>query len=386
MKARVLFLLCVTLASISAKAQSEDYCRQQAIFNMKLGDVDKAVIYYAQAVDKSKENRSAGKGVSGNLLAEYAYALALHHDFEAALMNIDRAMALEASNGLFFAGQILTLMGHGTAAFQLTGISPNEHVEIAKYSNWIDGIYQNLTPKYSTKASIIRANPQETLKRASALAERGQMVQAIVLFEELMEQYPDAYIVPASYSVLLEKRGNNGYAASLLKKSIGMMDASDTTGRVAFVNHLKQMETISPTKLATLTKGLHMIVYTGASFGKGVTSLNGRIGVSNENKLSMSLNANVMFLDSLTFGNIGLSAYKTWKFFVFGLGVSRQLSKLNDAWGLAPSVGLTFINKSQSASLDITFAGQIPLSGESKQGCNLSIGTTFYIDVKKRAQ
>ena len=238
MKARVLFFLCVVIATVSAKAQTEDYNRRQAIFNMKLGDVDKAVIYYAQAVDKAKENRSAGKGVNGNLLAEYAYALALHHDFEAALMNIDRAMTLEASNGLFFAGQILTLMGHGTAAFQLTGISPQQHVEVPKYSNWIDGIYQNLTPKYSTKASIIRANPQETLKRASALAERGQTVQAIVLFEELMEQYPDAYIVPASYSTLWEKRGNKVYAASLLKKSIGMMDARDTAGRAAFINHL----------------------------------------------------------------------------------------------------------------------------------------------------
>ena len=386
MKHRAFFLLYVVLICFPAKAQTEDYHRRQAIFNMKMGDIDKAVIYYAQAVDKAKENRNAGKGVNGNLLAEYAYALALHHDYEAALMNIDRAIALEASNGLFFAGQILTLMGHSTAAFQLTGISPQQHVEVPRYSNWIDGIYQNLTPKYSTKVAIVQGKPQETLKRASSLAERGQTIQAIVLFEELSERYPNIYVVPASYSVLWEKRGNRVYAASLLKESIAMVDARDTACRNALIGHLNQLESIPPKGLATSLKRLQMIVYTGASFSQSTTSLNGRIGISTDKKLSMSLNANVMFMDSLTFGSVGLSAYKTWRFFVFGLGISRQLSKTNGTWGMAPSVGLTFINRSQSASFDITCAGHIPLPGETKPGFNLSIGTTFYIDIKKQTQ
>lgn len=384
MRTRIVCFLVFVLCGMTANAQWSDYNRRQAIFNMKLGDVDKAVIYYAQSVDKAKESRNAGKGVNGNLLAEYAYALALHHDFEVALMNIDRAMALKASNGEFFAGQILTLMGHTTAAFQLTGQSPKQHVAVPHYSDWIDGIYQNLTPKYTTQATIVREAPQSALKRAAELTERGQTVQAIVLYEELMERYPTVYIIPASYSTLWEKRGNRVYAATLLKKSIGMMSTGDTTERAAFVEHMKQLEAAPPMGWSKLKKGLRPIVYTGASFSKGMTSLNGRIGVSTESLFCASLNVSVMFRDSLTFGNIGFSVYKTWHFFVVGLGVSRQLSKMSKSWGLAPSVGLTFLNKSQTMSFDITLAGQIPFSSEMKPSYNFSIGTTFYMDFKKK--
>lgn len=383
MNKKILYLLIMVAATMLAHAQGSNYNRRQAVFNMKLGDVDKAVLFYAQSVDKAKEERNAGKGVNGDLLAEYAYALVLHHDFEAALINIDRAISLKASNGTFFAGQILTVMGYGTAAFQLSGFVPGQYYKISKYSNWIDGIYQNLTPKYATKATINRDSPQEALKRAAALAERGQVVQAIALYEELMEQYPNVYVIPASYSTLWEKRGNRVYAATLLKNSIALMGSVDATERAAYMEHLKRLEVVQPVGLSKLTKGMQMIVYTGASFSKGMSSLSGRVGVSTESKFSASLNANVMFWDKSAFGNVGLSVYKTWSFFVVGLGVSRQFSKESKAWGLAPSVGLTFINRAQTASFDITAAGQIPFASETRYSYSLSVGTTFYLDFKR---
>lgn len=381
MKKRILYLLMLTMAVGTACAQGSDYLLYQAQKCIKGGDIGNAVTYYGQCVDKAKESRNAGKGVKGELLAEYAYALALHHDFEAALINIDRALMLKASNGTFFADQILTIMGYGTAAFQLSGTLPGRHI-IKGYSNWIDGLYENLTKKYTTKAIINRDSPQEALKRAAALAERGQVVQAIALYEELMAQYPDAYIVPTSYSTLWEKRGNRVYASTLLRKGIELM-GMDTTGKAAFVSHLKGLEAVQPNGWSKLIKGMRPIVYTGASLSKGMTSLNGRVGVSTESKFSASLNANVMFWDKTAFGTLGLSAYKTWSVFVIGLGVSRQLSEASKAWGLAPSVGLTFINKSQNASFDITAAGQIPFASEMKFSYSLSVGTTFYLDFKR---
>lgn len=378
-------IIVVLLAVIgNASSQDVDYYRNQAFFNMKSGDVNMAVMYYAQSVDKAKENRNAGKGVRGELLAEYAYALALHHDYEASLINIDRAIMLNAANGKFFAGLVLVTMGYNTAAFQLSGLTPGQYINVPRYSKWIDGLYWNITSAYTekTKVTINRDSPQEALKRAVDLTERGQTVQAIVLFEELMDKYPNAYNVPASYSTLWEKLGNRVYASTLLKRSIELIGSSDTASRNAFVEHLRTLDEVQPLGLLGQAKNIKTIAYVGASFGK-MTSLNGRLGVSTESKWSTSLNGNVMFLDSSSFGNVGLSVYKTWSFFVVGLGVSRQLSKLSNAWGLAPSVGLTFINRSQTASLDFTSSWQIPFSDDKKLSFNLSIGTTFYLDFKR---
>lgn len=382
MKKRILYFAMLVVTVGTACAQGSGYLLYHAQRCIKADDIDNAVRYYDQCVDKAKEARNAGKGVKGELLAEFAYALALHHDFEAALINIDRAMMLQASNGTFFADQILTIMGYEMAAFQLSGTLPKRHI-VKGYSGWIDGLYDNLANKYATKVTINRDSPQEALRRASTLAERGQTVQAIVLYEELMEQYPSAYVIPASYSTLWEKRGNRVYAATLLKKSIELMGNADAAERAAYEVHLRKLEAVQPAGLSRLTQGMRAIVYTGASFGKDMSSLSGRVGVSTESKLSASLNANVMFWDKTAFGNIGFSAYKTWSFFVVGLGVSRQISKESKAWGLAPSVGLTFINKAQNASFDITAAGQIPFASETKFSYSLSVGTTFYIDFKR---
>jgi tetratricopeptide (TPR) repeat protein len=388
MKNKILLGFLLSLVWGVTNAQWNDYNREQAKFNIQLGDIDRAVLFYAQSVDKAKESRNAGKGVYSGLLAEYAYALALHHDFEAALMNVDRAMMLGAANSKYFAGQILTVMGHPDAAFQISGFVVGQNYNIPRYSKWIDAPARNLTEKYKTKVTINRDNPQAALKRANTLTERGQMVQAIVLYEELMEQYPEAYIIPANYSVLWEKLGNRVYAATLLKRSLKSMGTatSDTASRNALEEHLRGLEAVQPAGWSAFTKGLHTIVYTGVSINKEMTSLNGRIGISTDKKTSLSLNANIMFMDSTTFGSVGLSAYKTWSFFVVGLGVSRQLSKSSPSWGLAPSVGLTFLNKAQTASIDITAAGQFPFGNNIKPSFSLSLGTTFYLDFKNKKQ
>lgn len=381
MKSRVLILTILFTLDCFALGQEKNF-HQQAIFNVKLGDIDRAVFCYAQAVEQARTSRSAGKGVSGYLLAEYAYALALHHDFEAALMYIDRALALEPSGARFFAGQILTIMGHTSAATQLTGSSPTGYNRVPGHSDWIDGIYQNLTPKYSTKVTLIRESPQEAVTRAMNLIGRKQYVQAIVIYEELTAQYPDNHIIPIGYSTLWENLGNNVYAATLLKRGLESKKTLDTTGTMAYRMHLQQLESVSPSWWE-LIRGMRMIAYMGSSISTDAVSLNARVGVVTEKKFSTSLNASVMFKDSLKVGNIGISVYKTWRIFVFGLGVSCQLSPSGNTWGLAPSVGFTFINRTQTRSLDITLSGQLPFSQIMKPNLNISLGTTFYLDLKK---
>ena len=169
------------MGQFAADTQQSAKRAQQYI---KDGDVDNTIVSYVSAINQSQSQRNAGKGVDGNLLSEYAYALALHHDFESALMNIEY--------GDFYAAQVLAVMGYHNASQQL--------MRFAKVPEWINGVYQGLNEKYKTKASINRDTPEMALKRANKLAANRQTIQAMALFEELAAIYPDTYIIYVDYS------------------------------------------------------------------------------------------------------------------------------------------------------------------------------------------
>ena len=170
---------------IEKKVNKQNYIstnfHNDAQLNLKMGDIDKALIYYAQAVKLAQSQRNSGRGVSGELLSEYAYTLALNNDFEAALINIDRARMLGTKYADFYSAQILSLMGYDKAAEQL--------MKQAQIPNWINGIYQGLTPKYTTTMTINQDSPEKALTRANRLAANKQKIQAMALFEELTIRY-----------------------------------------------------------------------------------------------------------------------------------------------------------------------------------------------------
>ena len=118
---------------VSSPNYSKEYAKE-AQEKLKSEEIDTALVLYAKSVEDAQKHRNGGKGVGGDLLAEYAYALALHHNFEAALINIDRAKALGAKYGNFYASQILTLMGYNEAAEQF--------IKGAKVPEWISDTYQ----------------------------------------------------------------------------------------------------------------------------------------------------------------------------------------------------------------------------------------------------
>lgn len=203
--------------------------------NLKLGDVDKALVCYSQAVKQAQKQRNSGHGVNAELLAEYAYTLALNHDFEAALINIDRARMLGMKYGDFYSAQILLLMGHNNAAELL--------MKQAKIPNWINGVYQGLNQKFMTVRSINQDSPENALIRANKLAAQRQFIQAIALFEELITIYPDVPIFYIDYSTVWESLDCYGYAAQLLQKGLDRMpqDSINVDSRQVFVNHLNSV-------------------------------------------------------------------------------------------------------------------------------------------------
>lgn len=346
------------------------------------GNVTNALYLFQQTVNHFILQRNSGQGVSGDLLAEYAYALALNHDFEAALMSIDRARMVGTKYGDFYAGQVMSLMGYTDAAQQL--------MNRAKIPDWISGTYQGLNAKYKTTASINRDSPEAALKRANKLAVSRQTIQAMALFEELAAIYPEIYIIYVDYSTVWEGLGHFEHAAHLLQKGIDLMPQEQNENKQIFTNHLSKVnQQAASFENASWMKRLlgmnppRMMAYVGASVAKNMYSLNGRIGIYTSNRFSASLNMGLNYASEAFSGSVGLSAYKTWGIFVGGLGVADVFSKDSNTLNLTPSVGLSFLNKNQTSSFDIMVNGYIPFFSDQKFSYSVSVGKTIYFDLNR---
>ena len=342
--------------------------------------IDNSVYIYADAIKHEQCNRSSGNGVDGDFLSEYAYILALHHEFEPALMNIDRARMVGTKYGDFYAAQVLAVMGYKDAAQQL--------MQQAKVPEWISGSYQELTGKYKTTASINRDAPEIALRRANKLAANRQTIQAIALFEELAAIYSDTYIIYVDYSAVWESLGYYAYSAQLLQKGIDLMPKEQSENKQIFLNHLTKVndmkarfENASWMKRILGMNPPKLMTYVGASAAKDMYSLNGRMGLYTSNKFSASVNVGLNYASEEFSGSIGVSGYKTWGIFVGGIGITDMFGKDSNTFSLTPSVGLSFLNKSQTSSFDIMVNGYIPFSSEQKFSYSISIGKTIYFDL-----
>ena len=347
---------------------------------LREGEIDHSIASYVLAINHSQEQRNTGRGVSGDLLAEYAYALALHHDYETALINIDRARMVGTKYGDFYAAQVLAVMGYKDAAQQL--------MRQAKVPEWINGSYQELTEKYKTTASINREAPETALKRANKLAANRQTIQAMALFEELAAIYPDTYIIYVDYSTVWESLGYYAYAAQLLQKGIDLMPQEQSENKQIFANHLTKVNDMKARfENASWMKRLlgmnppKLMTYVGASAAKDMYSLNGRMGVYTSNKFSASINVGLNYASEEFSGSIGVSGYKAWGILVGGIGITDIFGKDSNTLSLTPSVGLSFLNKDQTSSFDIMVNGYIPFSKEQKFSYSISVGKTIYFDL-----
>ena len=392
-----IILLCITFApdAKSQGAQNPQELQLMAQAYLKMENIQDALDYYHKAITTAQEKRKTGSGVPGELMAEYAYALALNHDFEAALITLDRARALGAKHGDFYAAQVLILMGHEKPALQLMRTieidSTQEFLYQEKVPEWINGLYQRLNSKYATRVIILRESSSKALTRANRLTSASQTIQAIAIYEELSTLYPNLYIVWLNYSTVWENMKKYDYAIALLQKGIDKVpqDSAYNEHKAIFQSHLEEVKNkkkdIEQYPLhAKVIRMPRMMTYVGLSKTKDVFSLNGRFGLCTQNKFSTSFNLGLgWFNDSYT-GNIGISVYKSWKIFVFGIGISDQFTETTSSFGLSPSIGLSFMNKAQTSSFDINLGWIFPFDENQKSSWNLSIGTTIYTDVKKK--
>ena len=191
------------------------------------GKISEAVPIYAQLVGKNNTNAA--------LLSEYAYALALNGVYDGALMNLDRAKLLGAfsEKDNFFAGQVFALMGYNRPAIEL--------LNSCSVPEWIYPKYDELYQKQKSNSSI----PQEddvniSFKRANYLAAAGMNFQSVFLYEAIIREFPENYLLHIGYSIPLEKAGLLKLAIEELETGISLMgnNPESTQAKEAFNDRL----------------------------------------------------------------------------------------------------------------------------------------------------
>lgn len=340
---------------------------------------EQAILDYKMLITLAQEGRNAGKGVDGELLAEYAYALALNKMYDGALLNIDRARALQAKHVDFYTAQILSLMDYPDMA--------EIFAKGAEEPEWLMAVYRKWSEEYKSTPVLNGEEYSTALQRANELAAKRQSIQAIVIMRELEDNYPDVFLTYICSSAVWETLGYEEMAVKQLEKGLSCMKPGDTSeeNKKNYEAHLEWLKIRIEKKKSTfymLRKRYEpeFMIYAGGTVAKSTFTINSRLGFYTNNRVSASINIGISRISSETYGNIGISGYKTWGIFMAGLGVNEQFGGGNNVFSLAPSVGLSFLNKSQTSSFDIMLNCYIPFKSGGSVAYGISIGKTFYFN------
>ncbi len=381
---KILLTIMLTSLCVISNAQTFNYLKDiiskkdvdltYARVALKDRHFEKALQLYRKTLTEEQINRTPQNGVNGDLIGEYAYVLALSHNFDYALTNIDRARLLNGKYTDFYTAQVLKLMRLDSLAM------------VFKYTDipeWVKQEYQllyhdNVIPQ---RDEAFKRNELNTAWKAT---HQMQYIRSLAILYQLEKNYPNEFIIPTIISQVFEAIGYNEEALKKLQHGIDLIRPEDNVeNKQNYIEHLEELKgkKLDSSSLFKIEKKYNprTMVYAGVSFAKKMFSLNGRVGLYTNSMASASLNANIIKMGEYFMGNIGLSAYKTWRVFVFGAGFSYQLIKDNNSFSFSPTIGLSLPNKEHSSSFDVMINFNIPFSGESVFNYNISIGRTIYL-------
>lgn len=377
---RYVLTLCVALCAVMAHASSPD--RRQCRDLILSGSFDEAVRGYAALVESARAARDEIAGVDEELLAEYAYSLALAGYFDGAVVNIDRARLLGKTHTDFYTAQILSLMSYPELAAEFW-------TESQEAPSWIAGAYKSLVDKYKSTPVINGSDLETSFRKANMLASRRQFVQSVVIYQELADNYPGNAAVHVGYSTVLEKMNRLPAAARELQKGISGLSPEQTAASEAFNAHLvslnAQIKDSAPKNWFDRLMDEYepsTMLYAGGAAGTDVFSLSGRLGFYTNNNISGSLNIGYAYAGSNHSFNIGVAAYQTIGRIIYGLGINESISSSDSIFSITPAVGLSFMNKEKNASYDILLNLMMPLKQGYPTNTLISFGRTFYFSYK----
>lgn len=345
--------------------------------NLLNGEYSKAVECYKKSIMFAQQRRTTGNGVNGDMIGEYALALALDGKCEMALVYLDRARALFAKYSNFYTSAILQICGYNKLSAMFS---------YDEMPSWIANDYLMLVA--GKTLSPHNALSPGDLQRAVDMEHSGQDIQALIVLSSLASRYPDAQIVQTIYSNVCEKLGLIQEAANALALVIKQLKEDDPA-REKYVTHYNDLieSAMSDKKRngATLSAN-RLIVYVGGSIAKKTYSISSRFGIYTAKNFSATLNVGGNYSSDTFFGSLGLSAYYQWRCLVIGQGFTYTFGGEKSALNYSPSIGVSIIPRGNlNTSYDLTIGANIPFSQDGgKTSFYFSLGRTFYFDLNNR--
>lgn len=375
----------------SSKGQSETSLQsgiEEARSLLLSGKTLEALMVYSPLVNSDSTNIA--------LSSEYAYALALNGNFEAALYRIDetwkaRYLYPEVS---FYASQIFSLMGNPGVAAAL-----NEVFQGRKDPAWISEVAPVMIEKYKSQRvrnEIVADDAPEYFSRANRLTSRGYYLLAISMFSNITASFPNEYLPFVGYSVALEKAELYKPAAKELEKGIKLIEknASKNEERGILEKRLSSLNAKSsqPPKV-TISKVLsgssvkktapRLMAYAGGMVSPSYTNINGRFGYFLSGSGNAAVDLGISSMSGNTSYNLGMSYYQRHKIFVAGFGLTGSFTGNTSAAFFKISVGFSFQSKNKLSSWDIFWDGLAPFSKTQVTTVGFSAGRSMYFGNRK---
>lgn len=363
-----MIILCLSVATQAQNAKQAKQTQLNAQL-LKVKEAQEAVVseQFTKAVE-CYAMLTTGDGIckeNGGIIAEYAYALALAHNFDFALAKIDIARQLGTKYADFYTNQILEIMGCHDLSLGF---------QYKRVPKWLANDYERLLSSHRVTSSVSTNAQRSELGEAYKQLNQKQFIRSLVTLQKLEQTYPDENVVLLVSSSAWEGVGNFKQAAFYLERGIQLTE--NEKSKEAYNKHLSELNS----KMSRLIKKYNprLMTYAGIYVAPKTFSFNGRVGFYTNDFFSASMNLSLTTASKQFSGNVGISAYKTWRIFVAGLGLNYQFGGKNHSVSLSPSAGLTFLNKKKTSSFDIMFNCYIPFSSKGTFSYGISIGKTFY--------
>lgn len=337
---------------------------------------DKAIYEYSRYIQNKLSIGSRTKGVEFNVMAEYAYVLALNGMYDGALTNLDRAIALGREDkktkmdkikaeGLlrFYICQVYLLMSYPDIA---STFAQSETVQ----PDWLTKQQSDaFIQKYQAMPVVNQDGFSTAVSRANTLAAQGQYFLALTIFQELIENYPNEPTPYMGQSKVWEALGYYDKSAELLAKGLSYSKTQGTS-RQPIENHLNSLRKKKPeTTMPPFGSSLEVadILYIGGMFSSDYWSFNGRWGTTNYRRTG-SVDLGLTHMSGSTYLSFGYSQYVKVSIVSAGYGLSYNFQKGDPSYTVKLSAGMSVLGKGGSSTFDwfytFSLTNHIKQSGE----------------------
>jgi hypothetical protein len=265
---------------------------------------------------------------------------------------------------------------------------------------WISSKAPELMQKHKrilTKPTALNHDELITrFKQANRLTAQNFTLQSVCKFEEIVNQYPNEYLPYVGYSIALEKAGLLEKSAQTIETALQIIgdnpEQKDTKQfldqRLLMIKNKISLQHQNSSSAASQSpvsgdKGPQMIAYAGGFISSSYSSLNARVGQFLTKSAYTTIDFGLASSGSKIYTNVGLSVYNRERVFVEGFGLTGTIGNGTTALYAKISVGLSFMNKNRTSSLDIFLDGRMPITKGGVTSVGLSIGQSIYFGKRK---